>query len=111
MHQRSQLLEQVTAKRRRLSDGDAVGTCHLHLGIGPGGGGHFTMAVVGQAQGGITKQRPLVVVRLGAVLEVALEGLAEGAGGLFMQGRQTIDGLFRCINDYKRLAHAGLPVF
>ncbi|MNP86623.1 hypothetical protein D3C76_1869720 [compost metagenome] len=69
------------------------------------------MAVVGQAQRGIAVEIALFGIRFGAIFQVTFEGLAEGPGGLFMQSRQTVDGLFGGINDYKRLAHAGLPVF
>ena len=94
MHQRSQLLQQVTAECRRLGDGNAVGTRHLDLGIGPRGGSHFTVAVISQAQCRVAIQGALVGTRFGTVLQVSLEGLAQSPGGLFMQGRQTVDGLF-----------------
>lgn len=69
------------------------------------------MAVVGQAQCRVTEQVALVGARLGTVLQVSLEGLAKGPRGLFMQGRQTVDGLFGGINDYKSVAHTVLPVW
>ncbi|VVN05878.1 hypothetical protein PS623_03531 [Pseudomonas fluorescens] len=111
VHKGPQLVEQVAAEGFRLGHGDAVGASDLDLAIGTGGGRDFAVAVVGQAQGWVAVQGALFGVRFGAVLEVTLEGLTEGTGGLFMQGRQTVDGLFGGINDYKRLAHAGLPVF
>jgi hypothetical protein len=94
VHQWAQLLQQVATERGGLGDGDAVGAGHLDLGVGAGGLRDFALAEVGQAQFRVTKQRTLFGVRFGAVLEVALEGLAQGAGGTFVQGRQTVDGLF-----------------
>ncbi len=111
VHQRAQLLQQVATKSSRLGDGHAVGTGHLDLGVGPRGGGDFTVAVIGQAQRRVAEQVALFDARLGTVLQVTLEGLAKGPGGLFMQGRQTVDGLLGGINDYKSLAHTVLPVW
>ncbi|MNS49539.1 hypothetical protein D3C72_821490 [compost metagenome] len=111
VHERAQLLQQVATESSRLGNGDTVGTGHLNLGVGPRGGGDFTVAVVGQAQRRVAEQVALFDARLGTVLQVTLEGLAKGPGGLVMQGRQTVDGLFGSINDYKSLAHTVLPVW
>lgn len=94
MHQRAQLLKQVATERSGLGDGDAVGAGNLDLGIGTGGGGDFAMAVVGQAQSRVAEQVALIGIGLGTVLQVTLQGLTKGTCGLFMQGRQTVDGLF-----------------
>ncbi|MNC31063.1 hypothetical protein D3C75_793710 [compost metagenome] len=111
MHQRAQLLQQVATERSGLGDGDAVGAGNLDLGIGAGGGGDFAMAVVGQAQCRVAEQVALIGIGLGTVLQVTLQGLTKGTCGLFMQGRQTVDGLFGGINDYKSVAHTVLPVW
>ncbi|MCY1450231.1 hypothetical protein D9M71_670200 [compost metagenome] len=71
------------------------------------------MVLVGQTQFGVAEQRPLLGIRLGAVLEVALERLAQGRGGLLVQGRQTIDGLLGGFYDnegFISTAHNVLPV-
>ncbi|MNJ44061.1 hypothetical protein D3C77_390940 [compost metagenome] len=92
---------------------DAVSARQLNLGVGAGGGRHLTMILVGQAQFRVAEQGALFGIRLGAVLEIALERLAQGRGGLLVQGRQTIDGLLGGFYDnegFISTAHNVLPV-
>ncbi|MNP01941.1 hypothetical protein D3C76_937700 [compost metagenome] len=76
-----------------MGHGNAVGSGQLNFGVGPGGGGYLALAAIDQAQLGVAKLRTFFGVRLGAVLEVALERLTQGIGGLLVQGRQQVDGL------------------
>ncbi|MNY27267.1 hypothetical protein D3C86_1611640 [compost metagenome] len=76
-----------------MGHGDTVSARQLDFGVGAGGGRHFALAAIDQAQFRVTKLRTLLRVRLGAVLEVALERLTQGVGSLLVQGRQEVDGL------------------
>ncbi|MOA02516.1 hypothetical protein D3C78_1219690 [compost metagenome] len=94
-----------------MGDGDAIGAGQLDLGIGTRGLRDFAVAVIGQAQGGIAKQRTLLGIRLDAVLEITHQRLVQRGGRTLVQGRQTIHGLFGGLNDNKRFGHDQLPVF
>ncbi|MCY1407675.1 hypothetical protein D9M71_229820 [compost metagenome] len=104
LHQRPQLLQQVFAEGRRLGDGHAVVARHLHLGEGAGGRGHLALAEVGQTQQRIAEQRALPGIGRRALLQVALERLAQGTGGSLMQCGQLIDGLFGGLGDEELVA-------
>ena len=94
-----------------MGDGDAVGSRQLNLGVRPSRLWDFAVAVLGQAQFWIAKQRALRGVGLDAVLEVLLEGLVKRAGGTLMQSRQPVHGFFGGLNDNTSCGHGKHPVF
>ncbi|MNZ59373.1 hypothetical protein D3C78_774110 [compost metagenome] len=94
-----------------MGDGDTVGARQLDLGIGTRGLRDFALAVVGQAQLGIPEQRPLLGIRLDAVLEVTLERLTQRGGCTIVQECKPIHGLLGGLNDNKSFGHDQHPVF
>ncbi|MNL21916.1 hypothetical protein D3C87_1432300 [compost metagenome] len=94
-----------------MGDGDAVGAWQLHLGVGAGGLRDFALAMVGQAQFGITEQCPLLGIRLDAILEITLERLIQRGGCTIVQERKPIHGLLGGLNDNKSFGHDQHPVF
>ncbi|MCY1356372.1 hypothetical protein D9M69_428200 [compost metagenome] len=114
IHQRAQLLQQVFAEGLGLGDGHRVGTGHLDLGVGAGGGRHLTLAQIDHPQFRVAEQAALLGVGHRALLQVALERLVQGAGGSLVQHGQLIDGLFGGLGDEElvtsRKTHGGHPV-
>ncbi|MCY1210347.1 hypothetical protein D9M72_220330 [compost metagenome] len=113
LHERSQLVQQVTAKVFRLGHGDAVGAWHLHLGVGAHGARHLALAVVGDTQFGIAEQFALGGAGQGAFLEIALQCLAQRIGSAMVEGGKARNSLFGGGGDdefiERRAAHGLLP--
>ncbi|MNZ88609.1 hypothetical protein D3C78_1075040 [compost metagenome] len=111
VHQRNELFQQVFTESRRMGDGDAVGARQLNLGVCASGLRDFALAVVGQAQFGIAEHRALFGIGLDAILEVALERLAQRGGCTIVQECKPIHGLLGGLNDNKSFGHDQHPVF